>query len=278
MIEENNLDLEGCPTVSSKQCTGCQPSSSSGASRHCTIAVQDSDGRAVLINTTIKEEGNGDLVFSSVKEQLSQALITSWHQQLIGKLLMGLVGGTARIKQVQHIFSNKKNSKPFHSHSHPKITHRRQRLHLPGHQGPPIPPPRVYLQDFTLDPLLTEALQDPHILFPPATYPLGVDKLRSSPSENDRVPGHRRPQYNTKGHCESGSTCVEQRSQDVIVIRRVIDRAKVAWLLFLLLLFSLALGLVVGVCSHDAKVGIAVSAGVFALASFVQGLVAWVHG
>ena len=49
-------------------------------------------------------------------------------------------------------------------------------------------------------------------------------------------------------------------------------------MLILLLFFSPALGIGVGICSHDADVGIAVSAGVFAVASFVQGLVVWVQG
>ena len=76
----------------------------------------------------------------------------------------------------------------------------------------------------------------------------------------------------------STTTCIEDLDQDIIVIKQIIDRTKVAWLLILLLLFSPALGIVVGVCSHNAEVGIAASAGIFALASFVQGLVAWIHG
>ena len=72
----------------------------------------------------------------------------------------------------------------------------------------------------------------------------------------------------------SGST-QEQLSQALTevwtssLIRRVIDRAKVAVLLLLLLLFSAALMLVVGVYFDDAEFGIAVSVGVFTLASFV---------
>ena len=73
-------------------------------------------------------------------------------------------------------------------------------------------------------------------------------------------------------------TCIEPDDQEIIVIIRVSDRAKVAWLLIMLLFFSPTLGIGVGVCSHNADVGIAVSAGIFALASFVQGLVAWVQG
>ena len=34
----------------------------------------------------------------------------------------------------------------------------------------------------------------------------------------------------------------------------------------------------VGLCSHSADVGIAASAGIFALVSFIQGLIAWLQG
>lgn len=77
---------------------------------------------------------------------------------------------------------------------------------------------------------------------------------------------------------KSTITCIEHNDQEIIVVKRVIDRAKIAWLLILLLSFSPLLGIGVGICSHNADVGIAVSAGIFALASFVQGLVAWVQG
>ena len=49
-------------------------------------------------------------------------------------------------------------------------------------------------------------------------------------------------------------------------------------MLILLLFLSPVLGLGAGICSRNAKVGFAVSASVFALASFVQGLVAWIQG
>lgn len=64
---------------------------------------------------------------------------------------------------------------------------------------------------------------------------------------------------------------------NVLVIRRVINKTKVAWLLIILLVLSPGLGLIVGLCTHKAEVGIAVSAGVFALAAFLQGLAAWFH-
>ena len=138
-----------------------------------------------------------------------------------------------------------------------------------GHRGPPF---RIYLGDFTLDPLLTEALYNPHLVLRSVAYPLDIDNVGSLPVPNSKVSDHLNADDKTP------STCIEPGDQEIIVVRRVIDRAKVAWLLILLLFFSPTLGIGIGVCSHNADVGIAVSAGIFALASFVQGLVAWVQG
>ena len=69
----------------------------------------------------------------------------------------------------------------------------------------------------------------------------------------------------------------ELSEQDAIIIRRTLDKSKVAWLLILLLVLSPGLGVVVGFCTHKAEVGLAMSAGIFALASFLQGLAEWFH-
>ncbi|KAL9135169.1 MAG: hypothetical protein Q9175_003644 [Cornicularia normoerica] len=244
MPEANNIDLERCVTPSIQQGTACPPSLSSKAGRHCAIAVQHLDGRAVLINATIKED-DGDLVLSSARKQVSRALTRSWHQKVVGKLLMGLVVGTARVKQIVRLLSSR-------SHFFSKVTYCGPRPCSPGHQRPPILPSRVYLQDFTPDSLLTEALHTPHLLFRSATYPLNVDILALS---------HQSAQFSNDVDGESTSTCTEHDDQEVIVVRRVIDRAKVAWLLILLLFFSPLLGIGVGIYFHNADVGIAVSAG-----------------
>lgn len=238
MSKAIDIDIERCVTDPIEQKSGRQPPPSSKPGRRCAIAVQHLDGRAVLINTAI-EEVDGNLVFSSAEKQISRAVARGWHQRLRGNLLMGVVVGTARVKQVIH-----SGPQPY----------------LPGDQGSRIPPPRVCLQDFTLDSLLTEALNNPQLLLRSDSYPLDVTNTGSSPDG------------------KFISSCTEHDDPEVIVVRRVIDRAKVAWLLILLLFFSPVLGIGVGICSHDADVGIAVSAGMFALASFVQGLVAWVQG
>ena len=100
MPKEKKFDLERCMTASIKQSIGCHSSLSSKKGRPCVIAIQHLNGRAVLIDATIKEEVGGDLVFNSVKKQISKALGKFWHQRLAGKLFMGLVVGTARVNQV----------------------------------------------------------------------------------------------------------------------------------------------------------------------------------
>ena len=108
-----------------------------------------------------------------------------------------------------------------------------------------------------------------------------MGKFDSSPIDDDSTIGHQPAQparLSNDLDINSTITCIEHDNHEIIVVRRVIDRAKVAWLLILLLFFSPLLGIGVGFFSHNADVGIAVSAGIFALASFVQGLVAWVQG
>lgn len=256
MPEDIGIDLERGVTASIKQGNGYQPSLGSEDGRFCPIAVQHLDGWAVLINATIKEE-DGDLALSSAKRQICRAVSKRWHQRLVGRLLMGLVVGTARVKQVIHCGPRPRSR---------------------GKQGPPISPSRVYLEDFTLDLLLTESLHNPHLLLRSASYPLNADYFGSATADNDKALGHQPAQSSNDVDDKSTSTCIELEGQEVIVVRRVIDRAKVAWLLILLLFFSPALGIGVGICSHNASVGIAVSAGIFALATFVQGLVTWIQG
>ncbi len=133
MTEDKDFDLERCMTASTEQSNSCQSCSSSKDGRHCAIAVQNLDGRAVLINAIMKEEVNGDLVFSSAKKQISQAITKSWHQRLVGNLFMGLVVGTARVKQVHQTSSGRPyvfpmahtlNSRLYtahHGYTHPNI-------------------------------------------------------------------------------------------------------------------------------------------------------------
>ena len=115
---------------------------------------------------------------------------------------------------------------------------------------------RVYLRDFTKDIILTEAFNNPKIVFR-STDPGHESNLLDTPS----IQAHEDP-----------------RGQEIIVIRQVLDKANVAWVLILLLMTSPGLGIAIGLGSQSADVGIAASAGIFALASFIQGLIAWLQG
>lgn len=115
---------------------------------------------------------------------------------------------------------------------------------------------RVYLRDFAEDIILTEAFNNPRIVFH---------------STNTR---HERSLLDTS----SIRAHEDLRGQEIIVIRQIMDKANVAWVLILLLIASPGLGIAIGLCSHSADVGVAASAGIFALASFIQGLVAWLQG
>ena len=112
----------------------------------------------------------------------------------------------------------------------------------------------VYFTDFRRCLLLTEAFHNPRLYVRNADHQLG-ELFKVSTSHDADLAG-----------------------KQIIVVRKVIDKAKVAWFLVLLLGISPVLGVVVGVCSHSAEAGIGVSAGVFALASFTQGIVAWIQG
>lgn len=100
MAGEKDVDLERCVTASVKQCPVCERPSTTEATRHCPIAVQVSNGKTILINVALKEEVNGHLVLNSAMEQLSQALAESRYQRLVGKLLMNIIVGTAKVRQV----------------------------------------------------------------------------------------------------------------------------------------------------------------------------------
>ena len=114
---------------------------------------------------------------------------------------------------------------------------------------------RVYLREFTKDIVLTEALNDPRIVF------------RSTNS------GYERSLLNPP----SIRNHEDLKGEDIIVIRQILDKANVARILILLLIASPGLGIAIGLCSHNADAGIAASSGIFALASFTQGLIAWLQ-
>lgn len=70
----------------------------------------------------------------------------------------------------------------------------------------------------------------------------------------------------------------ELHGQEVLVIQRVIYKERIAWFLVCLLVVSPVCGYLIGAISQQVEVGVGVSVGIFALASFLQGLAAWIHG
>lgn len=103
---------------------------------------------------------------------------------------------------------------------------------------------------------LTEAFHNPHTILHDTNHVANNDRFSIKPLSMGR----------------------RNSDQDVIVIRKILNKTKIAWLLMFLLIISPGLGLIVGLRTRKAEVGIAVSAGLFALASFLQGLAAWFHG
>ena len=114
---------------------------------------------------------------------------------------------------------------------------------------------RVYLEDEVHDAFLTEVIEHPEL-------------LRGDVS---CLEAHHH--FLLRSPCTSNSTV----GQTVLVISHVLDKTKVAKILILLLVVSPAVGTSVGISSGRADVGVAASAGVFALAALLQGLAAWFH-
>ena len=112
---------------------------------------------------------------------------------------------------------------------------------------------RVFLEHEDHNTFLTQALDDPSVLRGDVSSLEAYQQFLIRPT----------------------STAEALTGQRALVISQVLDKTKIARLLVLLLVISPALGVFVGIRSHRADVGAAVSAGVFALAAVLQGLAAW---
>lgn len=112
---------------------------------------------------------------------------------------------------------------------------------------------RVSLEEEKDASLLTEAFHNPKLLVRATHYIADKNQLAiEANSVNERLKG-----------------------QKVVIIRRVLHKRLIAWVLIVLLLISPGLGTAVGMCSHRLDVGVAVSAGIYALASFLLALAKW---
>ena len=109
---------------------------------------------------------------------------------------------------------------------------------------------RVYIENFSVDRFLTEAFHNPLLLRSNTAWPDYSARFSLRLSDPYQV-------------------------REIIVIQQILDKSKIATFLIIILIVSPALGILVGLSSSNAEVGIAVSAGIFALASLLQGLAAW---
>lgn len=115
--------------------------------------------------------------------------------------------------------------------------------------------PSVHVHGYKQHWMLTEAFRNPTIFPDKHDCPVSHQYLGTEPDHDN----------------------TQSSNQSAIIIRKIIDKTKVVWLLILLLLLSPGLGIAAGLLANKAEVGVAVSAGVLALASLVQGLAAWCH-
>ena len=111
------------------------------------------------------------------------------------------------------------------------------------------------LEEAKDDSLLTEAFHNPKLLFRETNYVADNYHLAIERSGADP----------------------KMEGQRVIFVRRVLHKTMIAWVLIILLLVSPGLGIAIGMLSHRLDVGVAVSAGIFALASFLLALAKWFH-
>ena len=112
---------------------------------------------------------------------------------------------------------------------------------------------RVHVNKERDDPLLSRAFHHPHLCAGESQFAQNYMSFAVEPLHDIQV------------------------RQEVLLIRRRSNKSMIAWLLVLLLSVSPAMGTLIGTYTRRADVGVAVSAGIFALASFLQGLAVWLQ-
>ena len=112
---------------------------------------------------------------------------------------------------------------------------------------------RVYLEDQHFDSFLTDAMDNPRLLHGDVCCLEAHSDFLFRP---DRAP-----------HSYAG--------QKVLVVGPSLDKSKVAGFLVLLLVVSPSLGVFIGIFTHRADVGVAVSGAVLALSALLQPLAMW---
>ena len=258
--------------ISSSSDIEAQPSSSSWASTNAVntaslhmmysvknltqlaLAIRSLNGNSILVLVPVQRVVNGEQTWSCIGDFLRRVSTTNHHGTWIERLFARDVVGTAYIHQVFRLFivALLSSSRSL-SRICPWVA-----LTTVNHQITPcdsilsVPCFRVSLRGYKHDTLFTQALERPALLSRQADYLSHHEGFTVVPAA-------------TRDLCD----------QSVIVIHRELDKLKVVCLLSPLLVVSPGLGLLIGMRSHSAEVGLAVSAMIFALVSCFQGVVAW---
>ena len=218
------------------------------------LAIRSLNGNSILVLIPVRRVANGEQTWSCIGDFLRRVSTTNHRGTWIEAFLARDVVGTAYIHQVSPIF--KIALLPTSGSLPPTCPC--AALTMVNHQITPcdsilsVPCFRVSLRGYKHDTLFTQALERPALLSRQADYLSHHEGFTVVPAA-------------TRNLCD----------QSVIVIHRELDKLKVVCLLSPLLVVSPGLGLLIGMRSHSAEVGLAVSAMIFALVSCFQGVVAW---
>ena len=220
------------------------------------LAIRSLNGNSILVLVPVQRVVNGEQTWSYVGDFLKRVSSTHHRGTCIETLFARDVVGTAYIHQVSPHFKTALLPSPRSlPRKSPYVA-----LTTVNHQITPcdsilsVPCFRVSLRGYKHDTLFTQALERPALLSRQADY--------FSHHEGFTVVS-----TSTRDLC----------GQSVVVVNRELDKLKVIWLLSPLLVVSPGLGLVIGLRSHNAGVGLAVSAVIFALVSCFQGVIAWLN-
>ena len=220
------------------------------------LAIRSLNGNSILVLIPVQRVVNGEQTWSYIGDFLKRVSTTHHRGTWIETLFAKDVVGTADIHQVSPFF---KTPLVPSSRSLPR-TSPCLALITVNHQITPcdpilsVPCFRVSLREYKHDTLFTQALERPALLSRQADY----------------LSHH-------EGFTVVSTIPRDLYGQNVIVINRELDKLKVIWLLSPLLVVSPGLGLVIGLRSHSAEVGLAVSAVIFTLVSCFQSVVAWLN-
>lgn len=220
------------------------------------LAIRSLNGNSILVLIPVQRIVNGEQTWSCIGDFLQRVSTTHHRGTWIETLFTRDAVGTAYIHQVYTLFTTV--LPPFSislPHTSPCVA-----LTTVNYQITPcdsilsVPCFRISLRGYKHDTLFTQALERPTLL-----------------SRQDDYLSHH------EGFTVVPTIPRDLYGQSVIVINRKFDKLKVIWLLSPLLVVSPGLGLVIGLRSHNAEVGLALSAVIFALVSCFQGLVAWLN-